>query len=272
MPICLSVQSHVVAGHVGGGAVTPVLALSGVEVWPLPTAVLSGHAAVPGVRGRRLPGDEVDALTEGLHAAGALARADALLSGYLAGESAASAVERLARGRPAGAVYLCDPVLGDAGRLYQPEALIAVYRDRLLPLADFACPNVYELGWLTGMPVDTPEDCAAAARSVGLRAVFVTSVEADGGIGVLTCDASGAQLALGPKVPGAFHGAGDVTAAVLLARLLAGDSPAEAAAIATGATAALAAEARQLGRDDLPVIAAAPLWQAAPPAPLRPLG
>lgn len=272
MPTCLSVQSHVVAGHVGGGAVTPVLALSGIEVWPLPTVVLSGHGAIPGVRGRRLPGAEVDDLIEGLHLSGALARADALLSGYLAGEDTASAVERLARGRKAGSVYLCDPVLGDAGRLYLPEALVAVYRDRLLPLADYACPNVHELGWLTGMPVATPEDCAAAARSLGLHAVFVTSVEADGEIGVLACDASGAQLALAPKVPGAFHGAGDVTAALLLARLLAGDAPAQAAAVATGATAVLAAEACRLGRDDLPVIAAAALWRSAPAAALCPVG
>ncbi|MHA3977206.1 PfkB family carbohydrate kinase [Halovulum sp. GXIMD14794] len=272
MPICLSVQSHVVAGHVGGGAVTPVLALSGIEVWPLPTVVLSGHAAVPGVRGRKLPGDEVGALAEGLSASGALAQADALLSGYLAGESTASAIECLARGRPAGTVYLCDPVLGDAGRLYLPERLIAVYRDRLLPLADYACPNVHELGWLTGMPVETPEECAAAARSLGLRGVFVTSVEADSRIGILACDGADAQLALSARVPGAYHGAGDVTAALLLARLMAGDAPAQAAAVAVGATAALAAEAHRLGRDDLPVISAAALWQAAPPAPLRPVG
>ncbi|MSU90162.1 pyridoxal kinase [Rhodobacteraceae bacterium 2CG4] len=272
MPICPSVQSHVVAGHVGGGAAAPVLALCGVEVWPLPTVVLSGHAAVPGARGRRLPGTEVADLAEGLRAAGALARADALLSGYLAGADTASALEGLARDRPTGAVYLCDPVLGDADGPYLPEPLVAAYRDRLLPLADYACPNVHELGWLTGRPVASPADCAAAARTLGLRAVFVTSVEAEGGIGVLACDAEGAQLALGPKVPGAFRGAGDVTAALLLARLLAGAAPAQAAAAATGAAAALAAEAHRARRDDLPVIAAAGIWRTAPPAALRPVG
>ena len=197
-PVCLSVQSGVVAGHVGHGGSAPALALLGVEAMTLPTVVLSGHAATPGVRGRRLPGDEIAALCEGLTAAGALGRADGLLAGYLGTAEAAEATADLvaawrgARGaRGAGGVFVCDPVLGDEGPgLYLPEAVGEVYRARLLPMADIATPNAFELGWLTGLPARTPEEIVAAAEALraALRpggAVLVTSVEAEGGIGAL---------------------------------------------------------------------------------------
>ena len=45
---------------------------------------------------------------------------------------------------------LVDPVLGDAGRLYVAQETAEAIRDRLIPLADIATPNLFELGWLTG--------------------------------------------------------------------------------------------------------------------------
>lgn len=37
--------------------------------------------------------------------------------------------------------YVCDPVLGDEGRLYVPKELIGTYRDEVLPLASVLVPN-----------------------------------------------------------------------------------------------------------------------------------
>ncbi|MFO7853913.1 MAG: pyridoxal kinase [Paracoccaceae bacterium] len=284
-PVCLSIQSAVVAGHVGHGASAPALTLLGVEAMPLPTVLLSGHAATPGVEGRRLPGEEIAALGRGLVAAGALARADALLTGYLGTEAAALAVADLAAAHRAArpdALHLCDPVLGDDGPgLYLPVEVGAVYRERLLPLADVATPNVFELGWLTGLPVAgeaairrAAEALRAGLRPGGPRAVVVTSVEAEDGIGAMTVDGGGASLALGPKAPRRLNGAGDFVAAVILAETLAGRGPAEAAARAVAAASLLAAAAEAAGRDDLPVVGAATLWMAASGAarPLRPEG
>ena len=140
-PTCLSIQSAVVAGHVGHGASSFALGAEGVEVWPLPTVILSGHARTPGVKGRRAAGAEIAALGEGLAAGGALSRCDGLLTGYLGTVEAAEAVADLAvalRAARPGALFLCDPVLGDEGPgLYLPAEIGAVYRDRLLPLPAF---------------------------------------------------------------------------------------------------------------------------------------
>jgi pyridoxal/pyridoxine/pyridoxamine kinase len=41
------------------------------------------------------------------------------------------------RGRELGSFdYFCDPVLGDNGKLYVPEACVKVYRDELVPLGE----------------------------------------------------------------------------------------------------------------------------------------
>lgn len=272
--ICLSVQSLVVAGHVGHGASAFALAAEGVEVWPLPTVVLSGHAATPGVQGRRLPGAEVAALARGVAASGALGRCDGVLTGYLGTAETAEAVADLVaeakRARP-GAVILCDPVLGDDGPgLYLPEAVGEVYRARLLGLADIAAPNVFELGWLTGRPVGTRDEILAAAaslRAMGPGVVHVTSAGDEDRVGILTATAEGAWFAEAPRLPLHLHGAGDFVAALLMAGALAGRPPQEAAARAVGAAHALAAEALRTGREDLPVIAARALWAEAPPVP-----
>lgn len=42
-------------------------------------------------------------------------------------------------------VLVCDPVLGDNGKLYVPESLIPIYRDVIIPLADVVTPNQFEL-------------------------------------------------------------------------------------------------------------------------------
>lgn len=280
--ICLAIASGVTAGHVGLGATVPALALLGVEAWALPTVQLSGHAATPGVQGRRAPGAEVAALGRGLAAAGALARASALCTGYLGSAEAAEAVAglaadwRAARGT-AGGLWLCDPVLGDDGRLYLPEAVGALYRDRLVPAADIVTPNVFELGWLTGRPTDRLAEIAAAARALwatGPAEVVVTSVSTGEAsapadrLGLLVATEAGAWLATAPRLPFRLNGAGDFVAAVLLAHRLAGLPAPEAAARAVAAAHAAAEAAGRMRRDDLPVVAAAEAWRAAAPATL----
>ncbi|MEM6438082.1 MAG: PfkB family carbohydrate kinase [Pseudomonadota bacterium] len=189
-----------------------------------------------------------------------------------AADAAAGVVEAALLAAPR-ALYLCDPVLGDDGRLYLPEAVGEVLRNRLLPRAALAAPNLFELSWLTGRPVATLSDARTAAealRALGPGAVFVTSAApSPGRLGVLAGWEGGAALAHGPEAPRRLNGAGDFLAARLLAESLLGADPAEAAARAVGAAARLAAQAEAEDRDDLPV--ASPGWRDAPAASVETL-
>ena len=39
---------------------------------------------------------------------------------------------------------VCDPVLGDHGRLYVPKELVKIYADEVIGLADLVTPNSFE--------------------------------------------------------------------------------------------------------------------------------
>jgi hydroxymethylpyrimidine kinase/phosphomethylpyrimidine kinase/thiamine-phosphate diphosphorylase len=78
------------------------------------------------------------------------------------------------------APLVCDPVMvaksGDS--LLDPHAVEAL-RARLLPLADLLTPNTHEAEVLTGMPVRTLEEAAAAGKA--LRALGAAAVLVKGG-------------------------------------------------------------------------------------------
>ena len=38
-------------------------------------------------------------------------------------------------------IYVCDPVLGDAGKLYVPAELVGIYKRDVIPVADIITPN-----------------------------------------------------------------------------------------------------------------------------------
>ena len=53
-----------------------------------------------------------------------------------------------------------------------------VYRDLIIPLADVLTPNAFELGELTGSPIETEEDCLKAVGELhakGVKTIVVTS-------------------------------------------------------------------------------------------------
>ena len=63
----------------------------------------------------------------------------------------ADAVARV-RAAHAGALYCCDPVIGEVGRgVYVRAGIPEAFRDRLVPLADIVTPNPFELELLTGV-------------------------------------------------------------------------------------------------------------------------
>ena len=250
------ISSHVARGTVGNRAAVFALETLGLPVWAVPTVILPWH---PGHgRATRIvpPAGDFAALLGDLAAAPWLGEVGAVLSGYLGGPDQAAAVAGLVgavKARNPRALYLCDPVMGDVGGLYVPEATAAAMRDLLLPLADIATPNRYELEWLAGEALPDNGAVARAALGLGPPTMLVTSAHAmmAGSIGNLLVTGREAVLAEHRAVPKAPNGTGDLFSALFLARLVTGHSEAKALQAATAAVFEVLARAVKRGADEL---------------------
>ena len=221
----LSIQSHVVYGHVGNSAAVFPLQRLGREVWPLMTVQFSSHTGYAGWRGRAFDAGMIDECVAGLQAIGALARCAGLLTGYLGkaeiGEAALRALERV-RAANGEAAYACDPVIGDAGRgPYVAAGVGEFFRDRAVPLATIATPNAFELEWLTGQRIVDlrgARQAIAALSARGPSVVVVKSLKLDGtpadALDMLAGDETGFWRLRTPKLPIAVNGTGDLFAAL----------------------------------------------------------
>lgn len=253
----LSISSHVARGSVGNRAMVFALESFGFTVIAVPTVLLPHHPGHgPGTR--IVPDDNAfEALLQDLIQDGRAAGIAGIVSGYLASEAQAHAVARVVKAVKAArpdALYLCDPVIGDAGRVYVGEALAGAIRDELLPLADAATPNAFECVWLAGLKVDLPNpDLAALAKSLPPPTVLVTSAPAlmRGQIGNLLVTSAEAILFEHPELATPVKGTGDLLAALLLARRLEGYEWPKAAEMALSSVFEILAGTAKAGADEL---------------------
>jgi len=233
-PSVIVVNSLVARGSVGGRASCFVLERLGFPVTFVPTVLLPWHPGHgPGTRivvGPALLADVAGA--PGGPVAGCL-------TGYFGDASQVAAAERLVAGLRAkgGALVLCDPVVGDAGRFYVGEEVRTAVR-ALARRADIVTPNRFELAFLAG--TESLADNAAlvaAARSLGRPEVVVTSAFAAAGeTANLLVTPDAALAVVHRQVPRAPNGTGDLIAALYLGRRLGGAAPQAALVRAAGAT------------------------------------
>lgn len=249
----LALSSHVVRGSVGLAATVPALQSLGHEVWALPTVILAarpglGHAAF--APGGRWPagGEELSGLLEALEQDACWPMLDAVFTGYFASAAAVAAVgEILARIKAANPKLkvLVDPIIGDAGRLYVPAETAQAIAHRLLPLADIATPNHFELQWLSGQ-ADPAFDIEAAARALGPGAVVVTSARvSQTQVTTLLVTSRDVHACTTPHFHDVPNGSGDLFDGLFLGHLLAGHRATDALDRAVASvTSVLAASAR----------------------------
>ena len=266
MPPILSIQSHVVYGHVGNSAVVFALQRLGREVWPIDTVQFSSHAGYPGWRGRAFEPADIGECVAGLEAIGALGRCAGVVTGYLGrpeiGEAALAAVAAV-RAKNGKAVYACDPVIGDEGRgVYVRDGVPEFFRDRALPDATIVSPNAFELAWLTGRTVATRADAIAALqdlRSRGPKIAFGTSLRLEDtppdALDLIVANGEGAWRVRTPQLPIAVNGAGDLVSALFLHHWLDGRDAAGALALAAARVYALIAATAEAGGRELALVA-----------------
>lgn len=242
----------------GNGAVRFALQRAGVDVWAMPTVLLSNHPGHGRFHGETTSAAALAALIDGLDAHGWLRRCDGVISGYLGAADQARVVAdavRRVKAQNARALYLCDPVFGDDDGAYaRPGVAEAMARD-LVPLADIVTPNRFELSSLTSKKIADAADAVAAARVLGKAETVVTSVPFDGGrIGTVAVAREGAWSVAAPRIAQVPNGSGDLLAALYLAARLAGREV--AAALSASCSAVDGVLRASAGADELRLVAA----------------
>ncbi|XP_053483463.1 pyridoxal (pyridoxine, vitamin B6) kinase a [Ictalurus furcatus] len=232
----LSIQSHVVRGYVGNKSATFPLQVLGFEVDSINSVQFSNHTGYEHWKGQVLTADELHVLYEGIKL-NKVNHYDYVLTGYSRDvsflEMVVDIVQELKSVNPR-LVYVCDPVMGDNGSMYVPEALLPVYRDKVVPVCDIITPNQFEAELLTGRKISTEKDAVEAMdllHAMGPDTVVITSSDLLSSLGdqylvvlgsqnTVTADGSEEKQRIRldiPKVDAVFVGTGDLFAAMLLA-------------------------------------------------------
>jgi pyridoxine kinase len=263
----LSIQSSVAYGHVGNSAAAFALMRLGVETYPVLTVHYSNTTAYQSWRGPVFKAAEVADVIRGVDERGALAGVDAVLTGYQGSEEMGATIldaVALVRSRRLGAVYCCDPVMGDVGRgFYVASGIPGFLRDHVVPKADIVTPNQFELDFLTDRRTKSLADLLAGCDQLiaqGPATVLVTSATAEDAptdtIAMVAARADQAWLVTTPLIDRVFTGSGDVTSAVFLAKLLAGDSLDQALAQTADIVYSILEATARSGQRELQLVAA----------------
>ncbi len=261
-PFVISIQSQVVFGHVGNSAALFPMQAAGLEVAAIPTVIFSNTPDYPTLRGRALPPDFFADLLQGARERGLSERADFILTGYIGSLDVAMMVADFvteAKAVNPRLTYVCDPVMGDTGPgLYVPEMIADVMRDRLLPMADIATPNPFELSWLTRQSIATLKDLEAArtilhiAPDAHLIATGCALEDTPSGhIESVILGADGASRHPVEHLPVALPGTGDLFAGLVVAGLARGAHMAQAVETAQRLTSRALNHARTLGAGEV---------------------
>jgi pyridoxine kinase len=195
------------------------------------TVQFSNHTGYGRWTGQVFDVQVIEDVVQGIADRGVLPGCDAVLSGYLgSADTGLAVVGTVARVRAAnpGAVYCCDPVIGDVGRgVFVRPGIEEFMREVAVPAADIVTPNHFELDLLSGRTTRTlaqVKDAVDAVHALGPRVVVTTSLVTDDtpddAIDLLASEGGRHFRVRTPKLGLSVNGAGDAIAALFLAHWL----------------------------------------------------
>ena len=273
VPLALILSSFVAASRIGGAAQQYVLAIHRIDPVLVPTVML-GRNPARGAGGQATPPDLFARMLADVEADALFGLVDLVITGHFSSpeqvEIAAAALARVKAAAQKPPVILVDPILGDEPKgIYVRPDVAEALQARLLPLADWITPNLWELGFMADEGRITRADQAlAAARKLG-KPALVTSVPAgEGEIGLMLVNGREARLFAHPRLKRIPNGTGDLVAASFGAGLVEGLTPMAAAERAARAASEAAKAAQDWSAPELPIVALGERLLR-PTAPLR---
>ncbi len=227
----LTIQDISCVGQCSLTVALPIISACGVETSILPSAVLSTHTGgFKGFTFRDLT-DDMPAIEE--HWNKEKITFCAMYTGYLGSARQIEYVKHIAKTTlEDGAALIVDPAMADFGKLYTGFDLAFVEEmKKLAAVSDILIPNITEASYLTGLPYRESydeayiRDICSALLALGTKKVVITGVSfEDGYTGVYATDGKTSSYYKHKKLPGAFHGTGDVFASAFCGALVRGKS------------------------------------------------
>lgn len=228
--------------------VLPIISAAGLECSVMPTAVLSTHTGgFEGFTFRDLT-DDLRPMAEHWKREGF--RFDGFYSGYLGSLGQIDIVSDIFEMfRTPETLIMVDPVMADNGRLYNLFTMDHVKgMAQLCGQADVIIPNRTEAAFMLqreykdgAMIKGEVDDLLYALARLGAKQVVLTGVYfQDDDLGAACYDAEKRQIdyVMDKRIPGMYHGTGDVFGSFLLGALMRGRKLAEATRIAVDYTCA----------------------------------
>lgn len=261
MPVALIMSSFVAAARIGGGAQQYVLAAHRIDPVLTPTA-LFGRSPAKGAQGEVTSPETFRRMLADVEADALFGLVDLVITGHFSlpeqVEIAAGVLERVRAAAERQPVVVVDPIMGDAPKgLYVKPEVAAVVASRLVPLADWITPNLWELGRLAGRTLTDAAGAADACRAMGCRALVTSAPGRDDEIGLVICNGDEAALFAHRRLPEAPNGTGDLVTASFGASLVEGLTPMAAAERAARAASEAVEAALAWGTTDLPIVSLA---------------
>ena len=233
--------------------VIPALSAMGVQVLPVPTALLSTHTG--GFENYYFEDMSRSILPIADHWEAEGVSPDAVYTGFLSGEEQCDIIEAfIGRFKKEGSLILVDPVFGDDGVLYSSctEGLVERMRT-LCTLGDVLVPNLTEACMLCGREyLDTSamskeelklytDTLLDGLSQFGAKCIAITGIVTDGGKNVVTVGRDMTECSIDKstfsvslrRIGGSYPGTGDLFASVLLGKLLGGATFAASASAAS---------------------------------------
>lgn len=265
----LSIQSHVAYGHVGNRAAVFPLERLGYEVWPINTVQFSNHAGYDSCTGEVFTSAHLALVWSGVKARGRVGECEAVLSGYMGaaevGHFVLQAVDDVKTANP-GAIYCCDPVIGDYGKgVFVSEGISEFISGQAVRFADIITPNQYEAELISESVIASVDDAKAACEIIhemGPSVVLITSFKPseaqDTTISMFLSSDRGFHIITTPELPldPPIGGAGDLTCAIFLARYLPERDPVRALELMADSVFAVFEQTRDDGESELRLIRA----------------
>lgn len=214
----------------------PIMSAMGVEVHPLPTAVLSNQTAYDSYACKSLT-DCMLSFTDEWKKLGA--SFDAILTGFATDEYQLDIItECVNQLRNENTIVVVDPVMADNGKLYDNYNETMCRKVKNLALsADVITPNIAELAYLADMPYSRKlEDIKSYIKilySKGIKKIVATGFIENNKISNIVFDNGDFYTASAGLHGGYFSGTGDILASIVTAGLMKNMKLFEAVSLAT---------------------------------------